>query len=171
MLAIKFTVCAAAVLFGLIGPVYQVSIVFILQWKIESFLNLYSRQNSSTIQFWINLLRAAAIMLRTDHTHSHQYIIFRIFIWMTLIQASIAATPADGSGGSAIQQIVPNKETKRIPIGQWSSRKRSGQLSYFKEWSPWGSCDADCRQRRERVCRVLRKCADSKYVEERRCSM
>lgn len=52
----------------------------------------------------------------------------------------------------------------------WSPKKRMGQV--YSEWTPWTSCDEECRQRRERFCVVPRKCSETKHlVEERRCSM
>lgn len=119
---------------------------------------------------------------------------------MTLIQANIdatasavwprrqgtaetaAANDADGGLGEEVarnnsavdssrhpmKQIIIAKEALSIPLST-GSRKRSGH--FFAEWSPWSSCDdGQCRQQRERVCRVPRKCADKKLVEERRCS-
>lgn len=109
--------------------------------------------------------------------------------WMTLIQANIDATTSgvwtssriggkvanesDGPTNSTlnkrpVKQIVIPQDVIRVPNSQWSTRKRIGQ--FFAEWSPWTSCDSQCRQRRERFCKVLRKCADTKHVEERQCS-
>lgn len=94
-----------------------------------------------------------------------------------------AADDADGGLGEVVvarnnsavdssrrpmKQIIIAKEALRIPLST-GSRKRAGH--FFAEWSPWSSCDdGQCRQQRERVCRVPRKCADKKLVEERRCS-
>lgn len=50
---------------------------------------------------------------------------------------------------------------------RWSHRRRLGAI--FSPWSGWSHCDYQCQQRRERHCRVRKKCGHSKHIEERRC--
>ncbi|XP_055842942.1 uncharacterized protein LOC129909848 isoform X1 [Episyrphus balteatus] len=50
---------------------------------------------------------------------------------------------------------------------RWRSRKRSE--SYFSAWTPWSKCDNSCYKRRERYCKMKRKCGYTKHVEENRC--
>ncbi|GAB0093216.1 Peptidase S1 domain-containing protein [Sergentomyia squamirostris] len=51
---------------------------------------------------------------------------------------------------------------------RWSHRRRLGGRD-FSSWTPWSSCDKHCRQKRERVCRLHRKCRDTRHLQERRC--
>ncbi|KAH8380358.1 hypothetical protein KR009_010168 [Drosophila setifemur] len=59
----------------------------------------------------------------------------------------------------------------RMPHHQrWSGRRRSmNHHQPFSRWSQWTPCDGDCIRRRERICKVKRKCGHTKHVEQRKC--
>ncbi|KAH8240235.1 hypothetical protein KR032_012359 [Drosophila birchii] len=59
----------------------------------------------------------------------------------------------------------------RMPQHQrWSGRRRSiSHHQPFSRWSQWTTCDADCIRRRERFCKVKRKCGHTKHVEQSKC--
>ncbi|XP_017043372.1 uncharacterized protein LOC108089546 [Drosophila ficusphila] len=53
---------------------------------------------------------------------------------------------------------------------RWSGRRRSlNHQQPFSRWSPWSSCDEECVKRRERFCKVKRKCGHTKHVEQSKC--
>lgn len=60
----------------------------------------------------------------------------------------------------------------RMPHPQrWSGRRRSlNQHQPFSRWSQWSPCDEECVRRRERFCKVKRKCGHTKHVEQSKCS-
>ncbi|XP_055372000.1 uncharacterized protein LOC129605984 [Condylostylus longicornis] len=51
---------------------------------------------------------------------------------------------------------------------RWSGRHKTGPL--FTPWTAWGICDSSCKKRRERYCKVKRKCGYTKHIEEQLCS-
>ncbi|XP_059220892.1 uncharacterized protein LOC106094434 [Stomoxys calcitrans] len=58
------------------------------------------------------------------------------------------------------------------PHHSWVSRRPPHQHqghNHFGRWSPWSSCSPDCMRRRERYCKVKRKCGHTKHIEERKC--
>ncbi|XP_017071315.1 uncharacterized protein LOC108107983 [Drosophila eugracilis] len=59
----------------------------------------------------------------------------------------------------------------RMPHQQrWSGRRRSlNHHQPFSRWSPWSPCDEECVKRRERFCKVKRKCGHTKHVEQSKC--
>ncbi|XP_043646666.1 uncharacterized protein LOC122615685 [Drosophila teissieri] len=61
----------------------------------------------------------------------------------------------------------------RLPHPQrWSGRRRSLHHHHqpFSRWSQWSPCDEECVRRRERYCKVKRKCGHTKHVEQSKCS-
>ncbi|EDW41264.1 GM24653 [Drosophila sechellia] len=60
----------------------------------------------------------------------------------------------------------------RMPHPQrWSGRRRSiNHHQPFSRWSQWSPCDEECVRRRERFCKVKRKCGHTKHVEQSKCS-
>lgn len=50
---------------------------------------------------------------------------------------------------------------------RFSHRRNIGNV--FTPWTAWNSCDSNCKQRRERYCKVRRKCGQMKHLEERSC--
>ncbi|KAH8338310.1 hypothetical protein KR067_007040 [Drosophila pandora] len=59
----------------------------------------------------------------------------------------------------------------RMPHHQrWSGRRRSiSHHQPFSRWSQWSACDGECVRRRERFCKVKRKCGHTKHVEQSKC--
>ncbi|KAH8301080.1 hypothetical protein KR018_000522 [Drosophila ironensis] len=59
----------------------------------------------------------------------------------------------------------------RMPQHQrWSGRRRSiHHHQPFSRWSQWSACDGECVRRRERFCKVKRKCGHTKHVEQSKC--
>lgn len=51
---------------------------------------------------------------------------------------------------------------------RWLLRRQRRQQQ-FTSWSVWSECGIDCVQRRERYCKVKRKCGHTKHIEERKC--
>ncbi|KAL9910555.1 uncharacterized protein ACN427_005164 isoform 2-T13 [Glossina fuscipes fuscipes] len=51
---------------------------------------------------------------------------------------------------------------------RWLLRRQRRQQQ-FTSWSVWSECGMDCVQRRERYCKIKRKCGHTKHIEERKC--
>ncbi|XP_073836559.1 uncharacterized protein [Musca autumnalis] len=84
--------------------------------------------------------------------------------------------------GQRVHRVYANENRRhhprRHPYHRWTPRRRPShhhhqhhqhQHYYFGQWSPWSSCSPDCMKRRERYCRIKRKCGHTKHIEERKC--
>ncbi|XP_061392951.1 uncharacterized protein LOC133328397, partial [Musca vetustissima] len=85
--------------------------------------------------------------------------------------------------GQRVHRVYPNENRRHYhrrhpPYHRWTPRRRPSrhhhrhhhdQQYFFGQWSPWSSCSPDCMKRRERHCKIKRKCGHTKHIEERKC--
>ncbi|XP_058982368.1 uncharacterized protein LOC131804075 [Musca domestica] len=86
------------------------------------------------------------------------------------------------NNGQRVHRVYTNENRRhhhhprRHPYHRWTPRRRPSRHHhhhephyFFGQWSPWSSCSPDCMKRRERHCKIKRKCGHSKHIEERQC--